>query len=155
MKTILAPLDFSEVTTKVIEATADLARDLEAKVLLLHVVPPPVLLTAYGISQKDTPDFLIREEKQAREKLDTHQKRLEQEGIQATAISVQGPPIESILLLAQENAADILIMGSHGHGAFYEFIVGSTTRGVLKGFPGPVMIVPARTLHEIEEEEAR
>jgi nucleotide-binding universal stress UspA family protein len=34
-------------------------------------------------------------------------------------------------------------MGSHGHTAFYDLLVGSTTQGVLKKAPCPVLIVPA------------
>jgi nucleotide-binding universal stress UspA family protein len=33
-------------------------------------------------------------------------------------------------------------MGSHGHGAFYDLLVGSTTQGVLKRATCPVVIVP-------------
>jgi len=50
-------------------------------------------------------------------------------------------------LIAEEAArrsADYIIMGSHGHTAFYDLLVGSTTGGVLKGSPCPVIVIPAR-----------
>jgi nucleotide-binding universal stress UspA family protein len=35
-------------------------------------------------------------------------------------------------------------MGSHGHGALFEFLVGSVTNGVLKSAKCPVLVVPAK-----------
>lgn len=150
MKTILVPLDFSEVTPRVMETAATFAQDLKAKVFLLHVVPPPIVMTAYGITKDQIPDFLCQEQEQAKKELRVFHEELEAKAIETTSLTVQGPPIESILLVAREHAADLLVMGSHGHGAFYEFIVGSTTRGVLKNFPGPVVLVPSRLPPEEE-----
>ncbi len=144
MKNILVPLDFSDVTPRVIETAVSLAQDLKAKVFLLHVVPPPILMTAYGITENQIPDALVQEHENARRELQTCQKKLAAGGIDSVVLSLQGPPVESILLVAREKEIDLLVMGSHGHGAFYEFIVGSTTRGVLKKFPGPVVLVPSR-----------
>lgn len=150
MKTVLAPLDFSEVTSRVIESTLDLAKELQARVCLLHVIPPPILMSGYGVSTDHLPEHLIREEKKARQRLSVHRKRMEAAGLEVKALTVQGPPIESILLVAREQGADLVVIGSHGHGAFYEFIVGSTTRGVLREFPGLVLIVPCRGAQERE-----
>jgi universal stress protein A len=150
MKTILVPVDFSEVTPRVMETAAAFARDLKATIFLLHVVPPPVVMTAYGITKDHIPDFLGQEQEQARKELKIYREDLLAQGMEVSALTVQGPPIESILLVAKEHEADMLVMGSHGHGAFYEFIVGSTTRGVLKGFPGPVVLVPSRLPGEVE-----
>ena len=151
MKTILAPIDFSDVTPKVIQATLDLARDLQAQIFLLHVVPPPVFLTGYGFGGNNVPDQILREQKEAKQRLQTYKTQFESEGLTVKVSTVQGPPVESILLVAYEQEADLVVIGSHGHGAFYEFIVGSTTRGVLRRFPGPVVIVPSR----VAEEEQR
>jgi len=37
----------------------------------------------------------------------------------------------------------MIVMGSHGHGALYELLVGSITQGVLKAAKCPVVVVPA------------
>lgn len=144
MNTILVPLDFSAVTPRVIQTVLDLARPSKAKVLFLHVVPPPVIMTAYGISEVNFPESLGKEEERARTEMEKYSRQLKAEGIDASILSVQGVPVDAILLLAREKKSDMLVMGSHGHGAFYEFIVGSTTRGVLKQFHGPVVLVPSR-----------
>jgi nucleotide-binding universal stress UspA family protein len=40
------------------------------------------------------------------------------------------------------------VMGSHGHTAFYDLLVGSTTHAVLKRAKCPVVIVPPRAQPE-------
>jgi Zn-dependent M28 family amino/carboxypeptidase len=44
---------------------------------------------------------------------------------------------------AEKHDADFIVMGSHGHTAFYDLLVGSTTHGVLMRSKCPVVIVPA------------
>ena len=41
-----------------------------------------------------------------------------------------------------QSAADLIVMGSHGHGSVYNLLVGSVTEGVLKISKHPVLLVP-------------
>ena len=52
-----------------------------------------------------------------------------------------GAPIQHIV--RQAASADYVVMGSHGHTALYDLLVGSTTHGVLMRAKCPVVIVPA------------
>ncbi len=56
---------------------------------------------------------------------------------------IQGPLTEKVLHQAEEQNADLIVMGSHGHGALYHFLVGSVTAGVVRGAKCPVLVVPA------------
>jgi nucleotide-binding universal stress UspA family protein len=60
------------------------------------------------------------------------------------ALHIQGPIVDKVLDQAGEHHADLIVMGSHGHGALYEFLVGSVTSGVLKGAKCPVLVIPAK-----------
>ena len=51
--------------------------------------------------------------------------------------------MEEILKTAQDISADLIVMGSHGHGPVYNLLVGSVTEGVLKAGQRPVLLVPA------------
>jgi nucleotide-binding universal stress UspA family protein len=144
MNTILAPLDFSPVSTEVLATARELAKALEARIVLLHVVPPPVIMTAYGMATSDMSDFLAGDHAQARERLAHYRAELEKQGLQVTDLVVQGPAVDSILLVAEEQKANMLVLGSHGHGGLYEFLVGSTTRGILRACQYPVVLVPAK-----------
>ena len=44
---------------------------------------------------------------------------------------------------AREIAADLIVMGTHGHGSVYNLLVGSVTEGILKAAERPVLLVPA------------
>jgi nucleotide-binding universal stress UspA family protein len=48
-----------------------------------------------------------------------------------------------VLAQAKRLKADVIVLGSHGHGAVYNLVVGSTANGVLKHAPCPVLVVPA------------
>ena len=40
--------------------------------------------------------------------------------------------MEEVLQAARDIAADLIVMGSHGHGSVYNLLVGSVTEGILK-----------------------
>ena len=49
-----------------------------------------------------------------------------------------------ILEEAERLEAEVIIMGSHGHGALYDLIVGSVTEGVLRKAKCPVLVLPSK-----------
>ncbi len=49
---------------------------------------------------------------------------------------------KTILVKAKELGVDMVLINSHGHGVFYEAIVGSVTHDVLKESNIPVLIMP-------------
>ncbi|MBW2274656.1 MAG: universal stress protein, partial [Deltaproteobacteria bacterium] len=49
-----------------------------------------------------------------------------------------------ILAEAKRLAADMIVMGSHGHGALYRALLGSVSEGVLHKATCPLTIVPGR-----------
>ena len=143
MKTILVPIDFSYVTTSVLERAVELAKALEARLVVLHVIQPPVNLSASDpILIENTTRITAAAEKAA----DKHLERLEK-GLQADfgnvgILRLTGAPVNRILEQAELLPADYVVLGSHGHTAVYELLVGSTAHGVLKNASCPVIIVP-------------
>ena len=65
-------------------------------------------------------------------------------GVDAEAYLIQGPTVDTILEQADHLQADLLVLGSHGHGALYRALLGSVCEGVLRRTNIPVLIVPAR-----------
>jgi nucleotide-binding universal stress UspA family protein len=51
--------------------------------------------------------------------------------------------VEEVLKTAREVSADLIVMGTHGHGSVYNLLVGSVTEGILKASERPVLLVPA------------
>lgn len=83
-------------------------------------------------------------EKAAAKNLERLRDQLAGSGVAVDTSLVTGAPIPHILKTAEDQKADFIVMGSHGHTAFYDFVVGSTTHGVLKAAPCPVVVLPRR-----------
>ncbi|MFT3870102.1 MAG: universal stress protein [Nibricoccus sp.] len=144
MKTILAPIDFSTATEGVIEAVSTLARVTQNKILLLHVVQPPVLTSDYGLAVENFQEAIALSEKHSAKRLAeiTEGLRLRHSELLVETRQVNGPPVPEILDAAKIFDAAYIVMGSHGHNAFYDLLVGTTTHGVLRKASCPVVIVP-------------
>jgi len=63
-------------------------------------------------------------------------------GIPSTTITVAGDEVESIISESLKSHADMIVMGSHGHGALFHLLVGSVSEGVVRRSECPVVIVP-------------
>ncbi len=144
MKTILAPVDFSAPSDQVADTAAALARVHQGRLLLLHVVQPPIVTVDYGVGIHNLQETLVMSETAAAKNLERLRDRLATGGLTVETSLVTGAPIPHILKTAEAQSADFIVMGSHGHTAFYDFLVGSTTHGVLKSAPCPVVVLPRR-----------
>lgn len=142
MKTVLAPIDFSAVSRRVIDHAIALARETDARLVLLHVVAPiPIARDNLALAVTGA-EYTVAAQKDAAKALSALQRSLRDEGVTAHAIHATGDPREAIVEQAERLMADYIVMGSHGHTAFYDLLVGSTATGVLKHAACPVVIVP-------------
>jgi nucleotide-binding universal stress UspA family protein len=144
MEYILVPVDLSETTPAVIAAAKDVARGRIAKLYLIHVasLSAPTVATEFGpIVSRDELATTLRKEHR-----DVHAlaKNLKSEGFDVNARLVPGDPVDQILREAHRLSAHFIVMGSHGHGALYHLLMGSTVTGVLRKAPCPVVVVPAK-----------
>lgn len=143
MKTILAPVDFSAATESVVTEAATLARAVNGRIVLLTVIQPPAAVADYAPLLQDIAEITAAGEKAAAAKLAKLQEKLQADSIESEGVQVVGAPVHHIIAEAERTEADYIVMGSHGHTALYELLVGSTTHGVLKRAACPVVIVPA------------
>lgn len=144
MKTILAAVDSSNMRDAVVDEAMALARHGRDRLVLLSVVQPPVLTTEYAPVVENFGDLIAAGERAAKTLLETVRQRVEAAGLAAETVQVTGAPIAHILEQAEKHGASYIVMGSHGHTAFYDLLVGSTTHGVLMRARCPVVIVPPR-----------
>jgi len=144
MKTILVPVDFSPVTAAVIEQAAQLASAFSGAVWLLHVAPPDPDFVGYEQGPKTVRSQVAGEMRDTHRQLQEESTRLRQRGIDATAIQVQGATTETILHEAERLHADVIVLGSHGHGAVHRALLGSVSEGVLHRATCPVLLLPSR-----------
>jgi len=150
MKKILIAIDFSDVTQRVMENARTIAKSCNSTVRLLHIAPPDVDFVAY--SPGGIPPIhamggtaVQRDLKVETERLALLMEGLKADGIQTTAAVLEGPIVPTLVDEAKEWAADMIVMGSHGHSALYELFVGSVTEGVLRRSTVPIFVVPSRS----------
>ena len=144
MKTILAAVDSSNTSESVVVEAAELARTTNGRIVLLTIVQPPVITSEYAPALDNVAEITAASEKAAARHLEKLSAQLERDGIATETAQDIGVPVVQILEHARKKAADYIVMGSHGHTAFYDLLVGSTTHGVLLRAPCPVLIVPPK-----------
>jgi nucleotide-binding universal stress UspA family protein len=144
MKTILVPLDLSAAAVQVCDAACELARLTGGRLVLLHVVPPPpvVMSEVYAFGAGQLTELQDTAKERAAHKLRALVRHCEKQQVPVRAVQKTGRPAEVILAQAEIRGAGCIVMGTHGHGAVYDLLVGSTTRGVIRRTDCPVMVVP-------------
>ncbi len=139
IRKILVPVVLLDTSRHVLQQAAWLARRLDAEVILLHVVVPPsypVGMLAGGHESAAT-DLHERVVQRAQADLDGALWR-EFEGVSVSRVLLRGDPAHEIMAAARDAQADLIMMSTHGHGAFYRFLLGSVTAKVLHEVASPV-----------------
>ncbi len=143
MKRILAAVDFSPVTGDVVRVTGDLAHALHAEVRLIHVASPEPDFVGYGAGPLTVREQVAREYREEHRQLHAIETAMREEETKVSTMMVQGDAVIKILKIAAEYGADLIVLGSHGHGALHHLLAGSVASGVLKATTRPVLLVPA------------
>jgi nucleotide-binding universal stress UspA family protein len=146
MKTLLAPIDFSAASGSLLQAATSLAQSLGARLVLLHVLQP-VAPIGDPMMMPDMAQVAAMQktaEQDARAQLARAVEEVAAQGVAVESEFRDGPASAIILERASALPADLVIMGSHGHTALYDLLLGSTSHAVLKKSPCPVVIVPAK-----------
>ena len=138
-KKILVPVDLADDHPQEISFVAELARLLDAQVILLHVVDyvptvlPVELPAGYPTPQLD----VVRES--AERKLAEVAKRFE--GVDVVPQVEIGAAAHEIVECAEREGVDQIVVGSHRHGAIARIVLGSVAERVARTAPCPVTIV--------------
>lgn len=143
MKTILAAIDFSKISRRVIAEAVLLARAAGGKLVILHAVKPPVIVTDIAPVVSEIMEMNFALERAGKKSLHRLQARLAGQGVTTEAICEQDVPARLIMDHAERLHADFIVIGSHGHTAFYDLVAGSTASAVLKHAKVPVVVIPA------------
>ncbi|MEA3210415.1 MAG: hypothetical protein QOE70_3472 [Chthoniobacter sp.] len=131
------------MTPRVVETARVLAKAFGSSIVLLHVSEPEPDFVGFEPGPITVRQSVARDFRAEHHHLDDLKKTLAPDAAEVLALHIQGPSVEKILHEAAEKHAAWIVMGSHGHGALYELLVGSVTQGVLKGTKCPVVVVPA------------
>ncbi len=144
MKTIVALLDFSDVTPKVMTQSQEMARAFNANVILLHAVPDVPVVMDLGVASptvRESASDLKKEADYAR--LIDLRDSLASSGVNVAVHQLEEGNLETIFAQCERLEADLIIVGAHHHSTLYNWLIGTCTTDVLKRAHCPVLVVPA------------
>lgn len=130
---IFITVDFSSSDNKAINRAIQLGGK-NAEYSLLHVVETPGAII-YG---KDTEDLETRKDI---ELIEQYVHSLKEQGYKANFLLGYGNPKQAIPELTNKHAADVLVIGTHGHGGFMDLILGTTVEAVRHKIKVPLLVV--------------
>jgi nucleotide-binding universal stress UspA family protein len=142
MACVLACLDLSDQSEAVLGCAARLATALGEELVVLHVAAPDPEFVGYDVGPQSVRDQIAARLRADHRELEERVK-LAAGALRTRALMVQGSPAERIEEHAQRLGADLMVLGSHGHGRLHQLLVGSVANAVLKRATIPVVIVPS------------
>ena len=134
-KKIVVGLDGSEQAERTLPYAAELARRDGADVVLVHVEEDTIGKGGGSLNAN---------EDEVRAKIDGHASSLSEQGIEAsvrTASVMLGGPAPSIVKFADEEGADLIVVGSRGLSALGGVLLGSVAQRLLHLAKQPVLVV--------------
>lgn len=150
MKTILAAIDFSPASRRVVDEAVRLAQAFHGKIVVVHVVQPPPVATDVAPLVGEVLQLTSEIERASRASLRRLEARLAKRRIAIETRCQLGVPVEAILDWAKKLRADAIVIGSHGHSALYDLVMGGTARAILKRASVPVVVIPAVRKHRAQ-----
>lgn len=144
---ILVPYDFSEHAEHAFTWALGLAKDWEAQMTLLHIIPPfPPMATADAmslgaLSQLDIPKLEAEMVEDAQQRIRRVVAKHNVFTGQVEIKAVVGEPVWDICHTAEQDHSDLIVMGSHGRTGLAHVFLGSVAERVIRHAPCPVLVI--------------
>ena len=150
---VLIALDYNPNAQNIAESGFELAKSLNAQVILLHVISDPAYYasTVYdpimgfgGFANLNSLESGVLDDikKNAEDFLSKSKTYLGDESIET--IAIEGDIADGIIETAKEQKADIIVLGSHSRKWLEQILLGSTAEEVLHQSTIPLFIVPTK-----------
>ncbi|CAA6803273.1 MAG: Unknown protein [uncultured Aureispira sp.] len=147
MDKIIVPVDFSSASSWGFYYAYNIAKEIGAELVVVHLYWPPYVETTYPanmiqsiITKKE--DELLKHLKAAT------QAPLGETGTVKIRYVIEPGSEQSIVDVAAQNKADLIVMGTHGSGKALDKVWGSNTANVIHNATCPVLAIPAGSTYE-------
>lgn len=141
IRRILVPTDFSPGASQALDYAVDLARPFDAELVLLFVVEPVYYASPadlYGASANLS--MLLDEQRRVgRQQLDRLEEQMRKRRVRCRGVVETGAPYEMITQTAENLAADLIVMATHGRTGLSHLLLGSVAEKVVRGSNCPVL----------------
>jgi nucleotide-binding universal stress UspA family protein len=145
VRRIVHPTDFSPASGPAFKKALELAKDNNATLLVVHVLPAMPLVGDAYIAPNVYDEMLRAQRAEAEKSMERLVKRARAAGVRATGTVIDsGAVADQIARTAKRQRADLIVMGTHGHGILARALLGSVAERVMSRAPCPVMTVRGR-----------
>jgi len=148
MAKVLIGTDGSDASTAAAEKALQLLGKSHQFLILEAVhVPVPLAVGSLGggvpYALPPSPELLLEASKAVMVEAEADIAALSHRlGVNARLVAEPGGAADVIRRLVEENAIDLVVVGSHGKGLASRVMLGSVSHDVLKDLPCPVLVVP-------------
>ncbi|MFO0969921.1 MAG: universal stress protein [Gemmataceae bacterium] len=146
VRSILVPTDFSPTSDLAFRLACSVARDTGARITVLHVLTPPMVVFGEGIIPPVPPDY----PREWQDKLEAIQPPRH---VPIEHRLIEGDPANTILDVAKEIDCDLIVLGTHGRTGLNRVFMGSVAEKVIRKANCPVLTIKA-PLKETSMEKA-
>lgn len=143
MERFLVGIDGSECGDRALSVAVAQARAADAELVMCFVI-------AWSPYSFSTPQENAERHRRREEELDAARSKILEprvDGLRASGLAVQGVarhghPVRTLVKLAEELAADVIVVGRSGDTPLKTRMFGGTAAGLVQSAPVPVLVVP-------------
>jgi len=149
-KKIMVGLDGSKHSEKALNQAIEIAKKIDSKIFLVHVIEPTVVLSTMqspadpywgSISAPLIESSLNVEQEEGNKILTKNSRILEREGISFDTALILGSPSEEILNFSRKKKVDFIVVGSLGKGMLSRVLLGSVSTSISQRADCTVIII--------------
>ncbi len=147
IKRILCPTDFSDFSIDALKKAGELAVNLGAELLILHVtqtVEPVYGFAPYSGAAINVESLRHAVHEGAQRELNDLAQRPEFADLPIRTLVREGHPPKQIIEAAQSENADMIVISTHGLTGWRHLVSGSVAENVVRTATCPVLVVPVR-----------
>ena len=142
MKNILVTINFDDNEKLLIDKAFQLAESFDSKIWLMHISAPDPDFVGFGVGPQDVRDNRAEELRKEHKLIQEYSNGLKAKGVDSEGLLIQGATIEMIIEESKKLNVDLIIIGHHEHGFFYNAFVGSVSAKIINKSKIPVLLIP-------------
>src|SRR5579862_5170582 len=145
IKNILCPTDFSEPSLAAVKTAGELAEHFGSEICLVYVVPTIPLPTSDPVYDFELPEYEKILHDDAVRKLRDLREEAIKSGVAARTIVGHGQAADEIVIIAEREKVDLIVIATHGSTGLRHFVFGSVAEKVVRVAPCAVLTLRATT----------
>lgn len=142
IKRILHASDFSPASRSALKVARELARALNAQLILCHAYEAlPPLSSEASIPSSLFSQIMTAAREGATRQLEKLAKAARGNGIRVATVLVEGSPATAVISVAKRKGAHLIVVGTHGRTGGQRMLMGSVADRIVRLSPCPVLTV--------------